>query len=479
MEHVNPVTRFFEHAQRTPDALAVSSTNARLTFGEIADSVRRIAAKFAQQGIRAGSVVGVNVRPEAETVTILALMQLGAVSMRVTEPILRGYSDHIDVIIAHEPLRGAGSTRTVTMDAAFAETLGATAPRHDIADLTDEDLCRVVFSSGTTGTPKGVPFTTKYLVDRVDSARRNWIPAVPFMSFLGLDTVTGFQTFIWAMLSGETYFVTGDAAATFGQLVSGGVRAIKTSPARLNDVLVVAADSDRSGLQLEVVEVAGSLLTVKTATECQMFLGVTPTYLYGSTEVGTVTRGFADPANSNQVGTIVDEIDAEIVDDSGRALPRGTEGLLRFRKPGMPGGYWRIDGPTGHSGFRDGWFYPGDYGTIDADGRLWLAGRRDDLVNAGGAKFNLLELDQWLQNCGLFLDAASFQFVDKAGNTTVGIAFVTKNPPEPAILTARVKEFLPDLVFGALLRVESIPRNQLGKVERRVLSDKINPSKGQ
>ena len=473
---MNPVTRFFEHAETSPDALAVAGNGVAFTYGSLADSVGRFAAKFAQQGIRTGSIVGVNVRPEVETVTILALMQVGAVSIRVTEPILRGYPGEFDVLVVHENVRGAGTTRTVMVDAQFAETLGATAPRHEIADLDDDDLCRIVFSSGTTGTPKGVPFSTKYLVDRVESARRNWIPAVPFMSLLGLDTVTGFQTFMWAMMSGETYFVVGDGAANVRQLVTHGVAAIKTSPARLNDVLAAVSDDDRAAVKLEVVEVAGSLLTSKTVTECQMLFGVTPTYLYGSTEVGTVTRGFADPANPNLVGTVVDEIDAEIVDDSGAVQPPGTEGMLRFRKPGMPGGYWNISA-TGHSGFRDGWFYPGDYGTIDADGRLWLAGRRDDLVNAGGAKFNLIELDQWLQDCGLFLDAASFQFVDKAGNTTVGIAFVTKNPPEPAILASRVKEFLPDLVFGALLRLAEIPRNQLGKIDRRLLADKITPRK--
>jgi acyl-coenzyme A synthetase/AMP-(fatty) acid ligase len=475
---MNPVVRFFECADRTPDALAVAGVDASFTFGEMADSVRRVAAKFAQQGIRAGSIVGVNLRPEVETVATLALLQVGAVSLRVTEPIMRGYAGDIDVLVTHEVIRGAGSTRTVMVDTGFAETLGATAPRHEIAELADDDLCRIVFSSGTTGTPKGVPFTTKYLTDRVDSARRNWIPAVPFMSFLGLDTVTGFQTFMWAMFTGETYFVTAGATANIAHLTRHGVKAIKTSPARLNDVLAAITDADRAAIALDVVEVAGSLLTVKTVTDCQILLGVTPTYLYGSTEVGTVTRGFADPANPAMVGTVVDEIDAEIVDDTGAVLPVGVEGILRFRKPGMPTGYWKIPTPTGHSGFRDAWFYPGDYGNIDDVGQLWLAGRRDDLVNAGGAKFNLLELDQWLQDCGLFLDAASFQFVDNAGNTTVGIAFVTKNPPEPSILTARVKEFLPDLVFGALVRMAEIPRNQLGKVERVKLSSTITPSKG-
>jgi acyl-coenzyme A synthetase/AMP-(fatty) acid ligase len=476
---MNPVARFFQRAEHAPESPAVVSVGGTLKFGDIADTVRRMASKLEQSGVRQGSVVGVNARPEMEAVAMLALLQLGAVSMRVSETILRGYRDSIDLVLSDGMVRGAGDLPVVELSLDFVRSLAGAAPRVGIADLGGDDVVRVVFSSGTTGTPKGVPFTSDYLTARVDSARRNWIPRVPFMSLLGLDTVTGYQTFMWAMMNGETYFAVAGAAENFNLISQNRVAAIKTSPARLADVLVEAERAGKQQTALEIVEVAGSLIPSKTVTECQMFFGVTPTYLYGSTEVGTVTRGTVDTLNPSMVGEIVDEIDAEIVDENGAALPVGVEGILRFRKDGMPSGYWKNPVTTGFSGFRDGWFYPGDYGRIDDHNRLWLAGRRDDLVNAGGAKFNLLELDQWLVESGLFLDAASFQFTNAAGATSIGIAFVTKHPPEPTILAARVKEFLPDLAFGALIRMASIPRNQLGKVDRTLISNNIAPSKGQ
>ena len=478
MVNVNPVSRLFEHAERTPDAVAIAGANLTLTFGSLADNVRRVSGLLARRGVTAGSVVTVQTRVEMETIVILALMQLGAVSLRATEPVLRGYASSVDVLLADGLVRGAGGLTQIDIDAAFVEALKGQRPLDTVHELTGADLCRIVFSSGTTGTPKGVPFSVDYLTARVDSARRNWIPAVPFMSLLGLDTVTGFQTFMWAMMNGETFFPVGDGQANLDLIRTHGVASIKTSPARLGD-LVDAAVTKPGTTDLTVIEVAGSLLPATVAAKTVEVFGVTPTYLYGSTEVGTVTRGAVDPAQPNMVGTIVDEIEAEIVDDNGTPLPRGIEGMLRFRKPGMPAGYWNVTASTGHSGFRDGWFYPGDYGQIDADNRLWLSGRRDDLINAGGAKFNLIELDQWLQDCGLFLDAASFQYVNSKGQTTVGIGFVTKNPPEPEILTNRLREFLPDLQFGALLRLAEIPRNQLGKVNRTLLAVKIPPWKGQ
>ena len=474
---MNPVSRFFEHAGRTPDAPAFVADTVSLTAGALADTVRRTAGRLRIAGVKAGDVVGVATRPELDAVLILALMQLGATSLRATEPIARNYADHIDRIIADDLFRGAGTTPVITIDAQFVEAVSSTTPLAEVVDLRTDDIVRIVFSSGTTGVPKGVPFTADYLLARIESAASHWIPREPFMSLLGLDTVTGYQTFMWAMLGGRPYFLPGAAEANSRLIAGNGVAAIKTSPARLGDLLAaMPADFPRT---LHVIEIAGSLIPAPMVLDCVEKTGVTPTYLYGSTEVGTVTRGLVDITNPNSVGTLVSDIEAGIDTEDGSPVAAGDEGMLRFRKAGMPADYWNNPNPVGHSGFRDGWFYPGDYGTIDAAGRLSLAGRRDDLVNAGGAKFNLLELDQWLQNCGLFLDAASFQFVDKRGSTTVGIAFVTKNAPKPEILIGRLREFLPDLSFGALARVETIPRNQLGKVERKPLAEKFTPVKGQ
>jgi acyl-coenzyme A synthetase/AMP-(fatty) acid ligase len=475
---VNPVERFFASAEAAPDAPAIVSRGGTLKFGDVADTVRRMASKLEQSGVSQGSVVGVNARPEMEAVATLALMQLGAVSMRVSETILRGYRDSIDLVLSDTMARGAGDLPVIDLSLEFVRSLAGVAPRDGVTALGGEEVVRVVFSSGTTGTPKGVPFTADYLTARVDSARRNWIPQVPFMSLLGLDTVTGYQTFMWAMMNGETYFTVAGAPENFALISENKVAAIKTSPARLADLLVEAERAGKPQTALAVVEVAGSLIPSKTVTECQMFFGVTPTYLYGSTEVGTVTRGAVDTTTPSMVGTIVDEIDVEIVNDNGEPVESGSEGILRFRKEGMPSDYWNSPTVSASSGFRDGWFYPGDYGRIDPDNRLWLSGRRDDLVNAGGAKFNLIELDHWLVESGLFLDAASFQFTTETGVTSIGVAFVTKHPPEPSILRERLKDFLPDLTLGKLLRVEEIPRNQLGKIERVNLASLSHTSKG-
>jgi len=475
---VNPVEQFFASAAASPETPAIVGPGGTLKFGDVADTVRRMASKFEQSGVRHGSGVGVNARPEMEAVATLALMQLGAVSMRVSETILRGYRDSIDIVLSDDMARGAGDLPAIDLSIDFVRSLAGVAPRGAVAALGGEDVVRVVFSSGTTGTPKGVPLSAAYLDSRIDAARRNWITDLPFMCLLGPDTGAGFLLFMWAMLNGETYFAATGAKANLTLIAEHGVTAILSSPARLADLVTEATRPGAPSTSLAVVEVAGSLIPATTAAECTDVFGIAPTYLYGSTEVGISTCGAVDTANPSMVGTLVDGIDAEIVDDDGVPLASDSEGILRFRKEGMPVEYWQGLEDTGFSGFRDGWFYPGDYGRIDQHNRLWLTGRRDDLVNASGAKFNLLELDQWLVDSGLFRDAASFQFTDAAGATLIGIAFVTKHPPNPLILRERIRDFLPDLAVSALIRVNEIPRNQFGKVERIQLASVGRTPKG-
>ena len=474
---MNPVDAVLDWAERTPDRPAVVSADLVMTYAELADSVRRTAARLRGLGIRPGRVVATRVRPELEAVLLLALLHEGAVSMAGTPAVISAYGSEIDVLLGDRPhglpAAASASPEVIDIDAAFLISLGAANSRIDTCPLPADAICRVVFSSGTTGSPKGVVFTVEILHARTAAARRNWMPADPFMSLLGLDTVSGFQTFCWSVFNGMTAFLPGDGPANLRILAAHGVRSIKTSPARLANLVDAAEAAGSSGSSplpaLEVVQVAGSLLTPALAERCRRVLGCDPVYLYGSTEIGTVTRGGFDPSRPQAVGRPVPEIDLEIVDGSGAAITTpGVVGAIRTRSAQTPAGYWH-GSVSANAAFRDGWFYPGDQGSLDADGNLVISGRTDDVVNAGGAKFNLAELDLWLDGLDAVSDCASFLFTDSSGATAIGIAFTSRHPINPAELRARLADRLPNLEVGALIRLATIPRNDLGKVQRTLV----------
>ncbi|MEQ1738022.1 MAG: AMP-binding protein, partial [Rhodoglobus sp.] len=323
----------------------------------------------------------------------------------------------------------------------------------------------------TTGSPKGVEFTVTSLLGRTASAERTWMPRHPFMCLLGLDTVSGFQTFAWSVLTGHTYIVPSDGPTNLRLIERHQIRSIKASPARLENLVDAHTGADPAAvLALAEIQVAGSLLSPSLAMRCETQLGRIPTYLYGSTEVGTVTRGVFDPTRPNAVGTVVADAELELVDDDGAAVTgEGVRGRIRYRSAHIPDSYWRGTSEANAS-FRDGWFYPGDLGSWGPGGELLISGRTDDLVNAGGAKFNLAELDLWMSELDVFTDCASFQFRDAAGAVSIGLAFQSRNPVNPEVILERVRGLLPNLEIRALMRIDAIPRNQLGKVTRTALS---------
>ncbi len=465
---MNPIAKLFAHAENQPGQLAIASPSYTTTYAELSTAVRLISSALVARGVKRGQVVGVAAKPEIECLVALSLMQIGAVSLSATQPVLRSYKDRIEFLVTDEQTLLFDLNRRLVIDGPFLESLGMVSPLGEVADLDPEAVVRLVFSSGTTGVPKGVPFTAKNLIARTDSARKNWMPVLPFMSLLGLDTVTGMQTFFWSVFNGQTFIAATNGSSNLKLISEHGVKSIKSSPARLKDLLD-AAESNKSSTVLEVIQVAGSLLDSRTVRRSETNFGITPTYLYGSTEVGTVTRGKFKPEAPNNLGKPVDDIDFEVVDDNGEKVSPNILGRIRYRKPGMPTDYWLKTNST-TTGFIDGWFYPGDFAIMTQAGELELSGRTDDLVNLGGAKFNLLELDVWLQRLEMFDEVAAFKTTNQFGELEIGIAFASKLPPIPELLTEQVKAFLPDLDFQYLIRLEKLPRNKLDKVDRAELA---------
>jgi acyl-coenzyme A synthetase/AMP-(fatty) acid ligase len=394
-------------------------------------------------------VVGIQGPAELEVVMVLAALQLGATTLSVSKTVLENFSNKVDHVLAPNE--------------AFMLELGTVQPLTTPEALADEDIVRISFSSGTTGIPKGIPFTAGALNPRTEDFRE-LVTYEPFMALLGVDTVTGFLSLTWSLFNGNPYFIPSGPAENLQVISEHGIRMISVSPARLENLLD-EQESKQLPLKLEFVLTAGSMITPNLAKRTLKTLGAKMGYVYGSTEVGSASFGPYDESTPNQVGKLVSDVDFEIVNDDLDPLPRGQVGNIRYRKPSMPNEYWNSTSSRGN-GIFEGWFYPGDQGSLTENNELVLLGRNDDLVNAAGSKFNLVQLDLWLQDSGLFADVASFTTSDNVGEVEIGIAFVAKQPPVPEILVKRLREFLPNLQVNVLLQLGAIPRNKMDKVVR-------------
>ncbi len=473
----NPIALMLERAAAHPDADAIVSVALTMTYGQLADGVRRAAARLRALGVRPGHVVGVRARPEWEALLTLAVLHEGAATLHASEAVVASYGAHLDVLLSDQPVGSGGAVRVIPVDPAFIESLGSVNARIDPMPIQPGSLCRVVFSSGTTGAPKGVAFTVARLLERTESAHANWMPADPFFCLLGIDTVSGFQTFAWSMFHGRPWIVPHDGPGNLALIERTGARSLKTSPARLADVVAAAeARSEPPALALEHVQVAGALLTAPLATRAQRTLGVVPTYLYGSTEAGTITRGQVDATRPTRVGARVAGAELEIVDETGAVIRKpGVIGAVRYRTASTPDRYWNGDA-TANAAFRDGWFWPGDRGSLTADGQLDLQGRADDVVNASGAKVSLAELDLWLAELDLLADLATFPYRTADGALAIGLVYVPRHDVAPETVREAVRRRAPHVEITAFVCVDAVPRNDRGKVTRPSLSRLLGDS---
>ncbi len=464
---MNPLTKFWSLAESQPDSLALVSTSVQMNYRDLADNVARFAGALSKGGVCKGQVVAIRLQPELEAVLILAVTQLGAVSLSSSKLILDSYAQNIDFLITDDAAHLSKVKNRIIIDQNFMMKLGSIAKVSTPEHLGPEDLVRLSFSSGTTGTPKGIPFSAARIPQRTESAHRNWMQVTPGMSLLGLDTITGIIALFWAVTTGSTFFASKTASENLELITKYKIKAIETSPARLKDLIQAAGKAQ--GTSLEQILVAGSLMTAGLAEDCNRVFGFIPNYLYGSTEVGAATVGVFKPEENNRIGRLVQDVELEIVNDQLDKLAANTEGHIRYRKPSMPTEYWQsVSKPL--NGFVDGWFYPGDQGHLSENGYLYLSGRNDDVVNDAGSKFNLLTLDLWLADTKLFDEVASFSYNSPSG-TKIGLAFVSKNPPEPHLLIEKIQGFLPNLKLGNLLRISSLPRNKMDKVDRKALAE--------
>ena len=469
------LTRAIGRALRTPQAPALIAAEATLSWSETIDSAARIATLLQRSGVRPGQVVAISgeFSPIMQAVLILATWYRAAVSCTVTGQVLENPPFTLDWVISPHHPPASERSGVIVLDAeALTRLAGVDPAPAPEAYASADEVCRLVFSSGTTGSPKAIPFSIARLTERIRSARERWMPATPFMALLGIATVSGFQTFAEALRSGEPYLVAGTSAQNVQLLAAHRVRAIKGSPVQLAGL---AAELERTGAQLphlQVIESAGSMLPNRLRDTLRRLTKARVVNLYGSSEVGTVAIGEPGDSVSGLAGRVVDDVEVQVVRATGEVLPEGEEGAIRVRRAGQPDGYFR-DPVASRGAFHDGWFLPGDIGFLRG-GELYVRGRTSEVINAAGVKVVPSALEQSLLQVTGVDDIAVFSHADALGVERVTALFVgTPDLRNPA-WQARLRAELGDAAPARCIRVARIPRNENGKILRGELAAQVS-----
>lgn len=330
---------------------------------------------------------------------------------------------------------------------------------------------RLAATSGTTGHPKWVAISVQAQWARICESRERIIVERAEANMFPCGPSAWFARFFGAAAHSPLVSLDTDADHTLGFLYAHPEANVYASPDQLIFLLKAIERFDKPKPELGRVTVVGGVVTPPVA-QALARLGAQVFSQYASTECGhTAQTPFELLDDASWVlGHPAPGVEIQIRSQQGDVLTNHVGGLIWVKTPYMTNAY--IDPETGASQFfPGGWFCSGDYGHLDAQGRLIYQGRGSDVVNLRGAKLDLRRVDDFFLSQPAIEDAAAFLMPGELGYQEVWVAVVTRQPLQAQNLGPAALARLGYLLAPArMIEVRHIPRTPTGKIRRQEMT---------
>ena len=347
--------------------------------------------------------------------------------------------------------------------------------RASIDAPTSDDVALFAYTSGTTGRPKCVPLTQANVVGSSRDIAAHYhlnsadcsLVVLPLFHGHGLIGAT-----LSTLASGGSVIVPPRfSASQFWQLFREYRATWYTAVPTIHQILLDRADTDgapRSGLRF--IRSCSAALAPTILRKLEARFGAPALEAYGMTEAAHQVASNPIPPLPHKPGTVGPGPGISIIDETGRHLAANTPGEVVVRGPNVMRGY-RNNPEANAAAFIDGWFRTGDVGAIDKDGYLALTGRIKELINRGGEKISPAEVEAVLLENPAVAEAAVFGVPDPKYGEEVSAAVVLRGAATAQELQTYCRTRLPDFKVPKVIHlVSAIPRNAMGKVQRRELA---------
>jgi len=508
---INASLIFRYHAANNPHGTALiaplgahgAEVERAYSFFELNDTIDRIAAGLAARGIRRGDAVLIALKNRPEFIILQAAVgRLGAaavsVSWRSTAPEMEYIATHsqarallFDATIEATIHKALPLFRHMLPDAAFAisgklagfpgwgDLLAAGAAGFEEAS---GDASVVMYTSGTTGKPKGavrkfqrevLAHVLAFVEQTPMVAGETHLAVCPLyhataFGFTSINYILGGTVVVQSEFKPETFLETIERhrVTTTAVVPTMLHRLLELGPARIRKY-------DTSSLK--AIFTGGAPLSATLARDVLDTLGDKLYNFYGATETGLVTLAGPDDLRQSPgtIGRIVPGQNVRLLDELGRDVEDGAVGELYAKSEQLVSGYHADDAATRGS-MRDGFFSVGDLARRDARGCFHIEGRKRDMIITGGINVYPAEVEAVLDAHPAVLEAAVVGIADREWGERVR-AYVVLRPGE--VVTAEelaafcVERLAKTKVPRDLRFVESLPRNPTGKVLKRELRE--------
>jgi amino acid adenylation domain-containing protein/non-ribosomal peptide synthase protein (TIGR01720 family) len=497
---------FAEQVRSTPEAMAVSSAGEELTFAGLEERANQLAHYLTGQGAGPGVLVGVCLgRGSDVVIALLAVLKAGSafVPLDPEYPAQRlkiMLADAaVPVVITEQPLldRVAGHDAAIVCldrDRPLLDGLPSEPPQ---TGVTPEDLAYVVYTSGTTGRPKGVMVEHRQVhhMVRAWDARYGLAKLKPrCMSVSSLSVDLFFGDFLLATLFGGSLVVcpqesVADPVALVDLLVQTRAALMVTVPTLARAVAAEFAWRGERPASLRLLMVGSEGWPADAAAEVLAALGPRTVVVnaYGSTETTVDSSVFAleaelvGEAAFVPIGRPLANTRIYLLDAQLRPVPTGVAGECYIGGDGISRGYWNGPAITAERFLPDPFaaqpgirmYRTGDLVRWRADGNLEYLGRADDQVKVGGFRVELGEVEAALARHPQVAVASAAISQKDAGRPARLVGYVvpvTGAEPDPAELRLFAAERLPaPAVPSVLMVLEALPFNPGGTINRRAL----------
>ncbi len=493
------------HAKYRPGHLAIVFQDKRLTYKEFNKSVNRLAHALLEKGIKKGDKVATILPNCLELLEIYwAVAKMGAVVVPLSTLLLgKGlksllvdadtrmiitYSGSVPTLEEIRPeLKDISPDRFIIIDS--ANTAGyqdyhALKEKADDSDpegieIGDDDDYNIIYSSGTTGEPKGIVHT-HFIRGMYCTLFATALRMTPESITLHTGSIIfngAFVTLLPTFFLGATYILHKqfDAETFIETVKKEKVTHIIMVPAQIIAIINSPSFSSEALGSLEGICSVGAPLHKEHKDELLKYLPGRFYELYGLTE------GFATILDKNDfmkkpgsVGIPTPLFEMRIVDDKGNEVPTGETGEIVGRCPLLMPAYYKRPDLTKEA-IKDGWLYTGDMGYVDEEGFLYLVDRKKDMIISGGVNVYPKDIEEIVVQHPAVLESAVFGIPSEKWGETPVAAVTLKQGIEAQ--PEELKTWINEHVGAKFQRVhhviimEDFPRNVAGKTLKRVIRE--------
>jgi long-chain acyl-CoA synthetase len=476
------------------DRVAIRQDDLTLTYAGLTAAAGQIATLLRNEGVAPGDRVAVML-PNVAAFPVLAYGVLAAGAVLVPmNPLLKAREvEHYladsgaALIFAWEPAAGEAAKGAATAGARVIPVKDADAaalrdgvrplPSPEWADRNDDDDAVILFTSGTTGTPKGAQLTHGGLRVNAEITARVLIrtgPADVIMGCLPLFHVFGLTCGLnAALVSGAclTLLPRFDPGAALDMISRDRVTVFEGVPTMYSALLHHPARADADVSTLRVCVSGGAAMPVEVLRGFEAAFGCMILEGYGLSETSPVAS-FNHPDRERKpgsIGTPIEGVEMRVVSASGDDVPAGEVGEIAIRGHNVMKGYWGRPEATAEA-IPDGWFRTGDLARTDSDGYFFIVDRKKELIIRGGYNVYPREIEEALYEHPSVAEVAVIGIPHDSLGEEVGAAVALK--PGAAATPEELRAFAKERVAAykyprVVWLVDELPKGPTGKILRR------------